>query len=132
MSWSDAPNGSQKSVPGPAVYWHETEYGIVTVGSAKKFICLFRTMAVVVLGCLRLHSKTVLSDCIVTAVLSVCLKKEKTLSKLVNFCAAILILKMEENMQHFWYIMPYYVKTGKNTTEMQKKDSRNVWRRCYD
>ena len=36
--------------------------------------------------------------------------------------AAILILKMEENMQHFQCIMPYYFKKGKNTTEMQKKE----------
>ena len=42
-------------------------------------------------------------------------------SKLVNFCAAILILKMEENTQHFWCIMLYYFKKGKNATEMQKK-----------
>ena len=45
----------------------------------------------------------------------------KNLSKLVNFCVAILILKMEENMQHFWHIMLYSFKKGKNTTEMQKK-----------
>ena len=38
----------------------------------------------------------------------------------MNFCAAILILKMEENMQHFWHIMLYYFKKGKNATEMQK------------
>ena len=24
-------------------------------------------------------------------------------------------------MQHFWYIMHYYFKKGKNATEMQKK-----------
>ena len=24
-------------------------------------------------------------------------------------------------MQHFWYIMLYYFKKGKNTTEMEKK-----------
>ena len=28
---------------------------------------------------------------------------------------------MEENMQYFWHIMLYYVKKGKNATEMQKK-----------
>ena len=28
---------------------------------------------------------------------------------------------MEENMQHFEYIMLYYFKKGKNTTETQKK-----------
>ena len=31
------------------------------------------------------------------------------------------MLKMEENMQHFWHIMLYYFKKGKNTTEMQKE-----------
>ena len=38
-----------------------------------------------------------------------------------NTTIAILILKMEENMQHFWHIMLYYFMKGKNTTEMQKK-----------
>ena len=46
---------------------------------------------------------------------------KKILSKLVNFYVAILILKMEENKQHFWHIMLYYLKKGKNTTETQKK-----------
>ena len=46
----------------------------------------------------------------------------KKASKLVNFCVVILILKMEENMQHFQHIMLYYFKKGKNTTEMQKKE----------
>ena len=39
----------------------------------------------------------------------------------MNFCVAILILKMEENMKHFQHIMLYYFKKGKNATEMQKK-----------
>ena len=39
----------------------------------------------------------------------------------MNYCAAILILKMEENMQHFQCIMLYYFQKGKNVTEMQKK-----------
>ena len=39
----------------------------------------------------------------------------------MNFCAAILILKMEGNMQHIQHIMLYYFKKGKNATEMQKK-----------
>ena len=30
---------------------------------------------------------------------------KKILSKLVNFCAAILILRMEEDTQHFWHIV---------------------------
>ena len=46
--------------------------------------------------------------------------KKKNLPKLVDFCAAILILKMEEDMQHIWHIMLYF-KKGKNTAEMQKK-----------
>ena len=45
---------------------------------------------------------------------------KKDLSKLVNFCLAILILKMEEKQQ-FQHIMLYYFKKGKNATEMQKK-----------
>ena len=40
--------------------------------------------------------------------------------KLGNFGVAILILKMEENMQHFCRVMLYYFEKGK-TTEMQKK-----------
>ena len=39
----------------------------------------------------------------------------------MNFFAAILVLKMEEDAKHFWHIMFYYFKKGKNTTEMQKK-----------
>ena len=41
-------------------------------------------------------------------------KKFLNLSKLVNFCVAILILTMEEYMQHFQRIMFYYFKKGKN------------------
>ena len=39
----------------------------------------------------------------------------------MNFCVATLILKMEENMQHFQHIMLIIFKKGKNTTETQKK-----------
>ena len=39
----------------------------------------------------------------------------------MNFCVAILILKMEEKKQHFRHIMLYYFKKGKNATETQKK-----------
>ena len=35
----------------------------------------------------------------------------------MNFCVVILMLKMEENMQHFWQMMLYYFKKGKNATE---------------
>ena len=40
---------------------------------------------------------------------------------MVNFFAAILILKMEENEQHFQHVMLYYFKKDKNAPEMQKK-----------
>ena len=39
----------------------------------------------------------------------------------MNFCVAILILKMEGNMQHFQHIMLYDFKKGKNAIERQKK-----------
>ena len=45
----------------------------------------------------------------------------KNLSKSVNFCVAILTLKMEEDMQHIWHIMLYYFKSSRNTTETPKK-----------
>ena len=54
-----------------------------------------------------------------TAVISACILKK--LIKLMNFCVAFLILKMEENTQHFQHIMLYHFKKDKNTTEMQKK-----------
>ena len=40
---------------------------------------------------------------------------------MANFCVVILILKREENEQHFWHIMFYYLNKGKNATDMQKK-----------
>ena len=43
------------------------------------------------------------------------------LVKMKKCLLAILILKIEENRQHFWHIMLYYFKENKNATEMQKK-----------
>ena len=40
---------------------------------------------------------------------------------MLSFCAAILILTMEENKGHFQHIMLYYFKKAKNATEMQGK-----------
>ena len=37
----------------------------------------------------------------------------------MNFCAAILTLKMEEDVQHFQHIVLRYFKKGKNATETQ-------------
>ena len=38
----------------------------------------------------------------------------------MNFCVAILIMKMEEEKQHFQHIVPFYIKEGKNATETQR------------
>ena len=57
-------------------------------------------------------------DYIVTAVISMSIKK--SLTKLVNFCVAILILIMEENT-HFLHIMLYFFQKDKNATEVQKR-----------
>ena len=46
---------------------------------------------------------------------------KKNTSQLVSFCVAIVILKIEENKQHFQHIMIYYFKKGKNATEIQNK-----------
>ena len=54
-----------------------------------------------------------------TAVISACIFKN--LSKLVIYCVAILILKMEENMQHFCRIVLYYFEKGETTTEIQTR-----------
>ena len=61
--------------------------------------------------------ETILVDRIATAVISVCIKKIKIGE---NFCTAILMLKMEENTQHFQCIKFCYFKKGNNTIEMQK------------
>ena len=53
-----------------------------------------------------------------TAVISACIKKN--LSKLVNFCVAILILKMEENKQNFGRLCSIISRKVK-TAETQKK-----------
>ena len=50
--------------------------------------------------------------------MSVHLKKT---SKLVNLGAAILILKMEKDTQHFQHTMLYYFKKAKNVTETHTK-----------
>ena len=38
----------------------------------------------------------------------------------MNFCVVILILKMEENMQHFQRVILYYFKKGINATNVIK------------
>ena len=39
----------------------------------------------------------------------------------MNFCAAILILKMVENMQHFWHIMFFISRKVKIQLKHKKK-----------
>ena len=66
--------------------------------------------------------------------IAVCIKKN--LPKLLNFCIAILLLKMEEIMQHFQHIMVYHFNKGKNTTKTHTHTHTHtlcsVWRRCCD
>ena len=45
----------------------------------------------------------------------------KNLIKIGEFLYSHLILKMEENMQHFQHSMLYHFKKGKNIIETQKK-----------
>ena len=73
---------------------------------------------------------TTLLDCIVTTIIYISVHLKKT-SKLENFCAAILILKMKEDMQDLGYIMLYYFKKGKHTTGTDK-DLCSAWRRRCD
>ena len=40
---------------------------------------------------------------------------------MVNFCVAVLTLKMEDKKQYFQHILLYYFKKGKNATETHKK-----------
>ena len=54
-----------------------------------------------------------------TAVMALSIKY--IFKKLANFCIAILILKMEENMQHFGHIMLYYFKKGKKEWKCRKQ-----------
>ena len=74
-------------------------------------------MALAVLTVFNFIRKNFVRLCCDSCHISVHLKKTP---KLVNFCAAILILKMEDDTQHFQYIMLYYFKKGIKATEMQK------------
>ena len=94
----------------------------------KSITFFFCMIALAVLRYLQLYSKQFClycdsCHCIVTAVIVACIKKT---SKLVNFCITIFILKMEENTQHFWHIILYYFKKGKNSTETHTQDVRSV------
>ena len=46
--------------------------------------------------------------------------KKKLLIEIGEFLCSLLILKMEHKMQHFWHLLCYYFKKGKNITETQK------------
>ena len=67
----------------------------------------------------RLFSSSSLS--VIRVVSSAYLKLLIFFPTMLNFCVAILILKMKEKKKHFQHTMLYYFKKGKNTTKMQKK-----------
>ena len=73
-------------------------------------------MALVVPSC-QLHWRQFLLDCIVIPGISAYIK----IIKIGEFLCNHLILKMEENMQCFHYIMLSYFQKSKSTTEKQKK-----------
>ena len=72
-------------------------------------------MALVVLSCLNFIGNNFVRLYRDSCPLSACI--EKNLAKVVKLCAAVLILKMEENMQHLRCIMYYYFRKGKNEIE---------------
>ena len=49
----------------------------------------FYKMALIASSCLSTSFEIILLDCILTAVLSACIKKKKNLPKWVNFCVGI-------------------------------------------
>ena len=55
-----------------------------------------------------------------TAVISACIKKKKN-TKIGEFLRRHFNIEDGRKKQHFWHIMLYYFKKGKNTTETQKK-----------
>ena len=89
---------------------------IFTLGWPKRSFGFSRNVAVVVLSFIRNDFVRLHCD---SCHMRVHLKNN--LLKLVNFCVAILTLKIEENMLHFWHIMLYYFKKGKNANETQKE-----------
>ena len=67
----------------------------------KSSFFFFGKMAQVTFSCLLTSFGTISLHYIVIAFILACILKKSTL---VNFCVAILILKMEEK-QHFWHII---------------------------
>ena len=100
------------------LYWMSQRLGNILLGWPKSPLHFFCMMALVLLSCLNFIGNISVS---VLWQLSYQCTLKKHLSKLLNFCVAILIMKMEDNEQNFQLIMPYYFKKGKNATETQKK-----------
>ena len=88
----------------------------------------FHILDLVALSCLQLHC-TVIAVICDSCHISVHLKKT---SKLVNFCAMILILKTEENMQYFGILCIITSRKVKTQLKRKEKDLCSVWRRCCD
>ena len=99
------------------------------LGWPKSLFRFFCMMALVVLSCSYFIINNFVRLYCDSCHIGVHLKKT---SKLVSFCVAILILKMEEDTQHFWHIKLYYFKKGKNTTETKKDLCSSTWSKCCD
>ena len=46
----------------------------------------------------------------------------------MNFCVAILVLKLEEKKEHCQPVIRYYFKKGKTQPKHTKKDLCSIWR----
>ena len=53
------------------------------------------------------------------AVISACVYKN--LNEVGEFLCSHLIMKLEDDMHHFWHILLYYFRKGKNKTKTQNK-----------
>ena len=62
--------------------------------------------------------ETILLDCILTAVISACIKN---LIKIGEFLCGHFNIEDGRKYTTFWHIMFYYFKKGKNSTETQKR-----------
>ena len=96
------------------------------IGLAKKF-GVFSKMTLVALVAFN-SFKTILLDCVVIAVISVCIKKN---IKIREFLCSHFSTE-DGTYPTFWHIMIYDFKKGENVPETQRRDLCSVWRRCCD
>ena len=86
-------------------------------------------MTLVALSCLKLHSKNFVRFYCDSCQISVQLKEW---SKLVNFCVAMLILKMEEKSNILGILCFIISRKIKLKLHYTNKNLFSVWRRHYD